>query len=120
MYRYSSIELRRRIAVWILLSVFVPMTVMVSLHCHCGIVSTTDVCVQCVNHQPHAGHLSSGQQCVDNCVLCQFHSLPYVPASTVVLPCLVCLIGLVYVLPAVWRSVDIIGIKRSRAPPFVY
>ncbi|MDD7317647.1 MAG: hypothetical protein SOZ80_07030 [Prevotella sp.] len=71
-----AIETRRISISRLLLLVFVPMFMAVSLHTHGGYAAHVD-CVDCVNHAPHAGHFSNGNLSFDNCLLCQFSTLPY-------------------------------------------
>jgi hypothetical protein len=75
---------KRRISAWILLSVFLPILLLSSLHVH----ETTDVrigCSDCVNHIAHQGHISLDTIHLHDCLLCQFTSLPFLGATTVVL-----------------------------------
>lgn len=72
-------EKRRMIIARLLLAVFLPMLVATTLHTHEAVKS--DVCVECVNHTPHAGHLSASHHLIDDCVLCQLSSLPYLAAT---------------------------------------
>ncbi|MBR1643993.1 MAG: hypothetical protein IJ684_01295 [Bacteroidales bacterium] len=78
----STSQVRSTFA-WILLSVFVPMLLLSSLHRHA--VRGEAECAACVQHLPHAGHFSQAASVVDDCLLCQFLSLPYVPAQAAVL-----------------------------------
>ena len=75
--------LKRQLYAWLLLSVFVPMTVLSVLHVHESGIDTTAVCSACVNHQAHAGHLTTGIDDIHDCVLCQFLSLNFVAATAV-------------------------------------
>ena len=70
-----KIQLRRHISAWILLSVFLPAVVMMSLHRHGE--SGDYGCVECVKHLPHADHI--GQQTVhfSECLVCDFSAQPY-------------------------------------------
>ena len=67
---------KRRFSAWLLLSVFLPMLVFSSLHVHERMAVWQGACVDCVNHLPHAGHLSLDTHSPHDCVLCQFTSLP--------------------------------------------
>lgn len=55
------------------------MLVATTLHTHEGVQRS--VCVECVNHTPHAGHLSVSNHLLDDCVLCQLCALPYLAAA---------------------------------------
>ena len=72
----------RRLSAWLLLSVFLPMLLLSSLHVHES-VPVSSGCSECVNHIPHQGHLSLNTIHVNDCVLCQFATLPFLMASIV-------------------------------------
>ncbi|RRD02812.1 hypothetical protein [Prevotella sp. OH937_COT-195] len=78
---------RRRIYISrLLLLVFLPVLIVTTLHIHENSATET-LCVDCVNDAPHAGHLSNGNIHFDNCLLCQFSTLPYLAAvAIIVLP----------------------------------
>ena len=80
-----TIEQRRDCFARILLSVFVPMLLLVTIHWHENVAGNADACVECVHHVPHSGHLTAQSLSIDNCLLCQFHALPYLPAAVVML-----------------------------------
>ena len=73
----------RRLSAWLLLSVFLPMLLLSSLHVHES-VPVSSGCSECVNHIPHQGHLSIDTIHANDCVLCQFATLPFLMASIVV------------------------------------
>ena len=109
--------LKRHISAWLLLAVFVPMLVLTALHTHAVASSVSDECVECVNHQPHSGHLTATTQTLTDCVLCQFRTLPALEAQTTSFSLFIPAVQLHYVLadqPVVCMNVDSL---RSRAPP---
>ena len=65
----------------LLLSVFLPIVMLSSLHVHEHATGDGD-CFECVNHLPHGGHISLQTASLHDCVLCQFVSLSYVAAVT--------------------------------------
>ncbi len=71
---------KRKIASWLLLAVFLPMTAVSSLHIHTLPSGTEEECPACVQHPCH-GHWISFSGHAYECVLCQFLSLTY-PAAT--------------------------------------
>ena len=75
---------KRRLYARLLLSVFLPMLLLSSLHVHTATPVAVGTCVDCVNHMPHAGHISLNTLDVHDCVLCQFTSLPFIVAVAVV------------------------------------
>ena len=77
----EGLKRRRQLFARILLSVFVPMMMLSAVHVHEEASSLE--CEQCAQHVSHAGHLSAGSSHTYNCVLCQFLTLPFVPAVVV-------------------------------------
>lgn len=112
-----SIRQRRTVSAWALLLVFLPMLLLSSLHVHEGADAGETTCTECVNHIPHAGHVSLQTIHTDNCVLCQFASLPFLTTEALVFTLLavstsVCLVGRpVFCLAGVGR------VLLPRAPP---
>ena len=80
-----SIRQKRTFAAWALLSVFLPMLLLSSLYVHEPSDAGEASCAECVNHIPHAGHISLQTIHTDNCVLCQFASLPFLATEVLVL-----------------------------------
>ena len=122
--------LRRRVSAWLLLAVFVPMLVLSALHTHAvgdgwwvlGVVGTaaSDECVECVNHQPHAGHLTASAQTLTDCVLCQFFSLQYLEAAavTLIITAVLAVSSLTAIAPTCLLRP--LTLHSSRAPPVFY
>ena len=77
----EALKRRRQLFARILLSVFVPMMLLSALHVHEEALSPE--CEQCAQHISHAGHLSAADSHTYNCVLCQFLTLPFIPAVVV-------------------------------------
>ena len=75
--------MKRHIASWVLLAVYVPMLVFSSLHIHESHYSADAACAECVAHHCH-GHIGQTDVSSDDCVLCQFLSLTFVAAATAV------------------------------------
>ncbi|MBR1755699.1 MAG: hypothetical protein IJ739_04160 [Bacteroidaceae bacterium] len=82
-------ERKRQLYAWVLLSVFVPAMALATLHVHESETSGNATCSACVNHQSHAGHLTSGIGHWHDCVLCQLLTTSFLVASTTLLPLLV-------------------------------
>lgn len=70
-----DLKMKRHIASWVLLAVFVPMVVLASVHIHPQESAGELLCNDCVQHQCH-GHVGSQSASIHDCVLCQFLSLP--------------------------------------------
>ena len=71
-------ELRRRIISILLLAVFLPALLASSLHRHHH--DSHEGAVECVDCHHQSGHLASGAQGLDECLLCQFLGLPFIIA----------------------------------------
>ena len=71
-------ELKRRIFSILLLAVFLPALVASSVHRHHA--DAHEGTVECVDCHHQSGHLASGAQGLDECLLCQFLGLPFVVA----------------------------------------
>ena len=70
-------SVRRKVSAWLLLSVFVPMTMLTALHRHQMVTGAAVACVDCAHHVHHGGHLSAGGTSIDDCLLCQLSTTPY-------------------------------------------
>ena len=110
---------RIRIA-WLLLSVYLPMMIAVSLHRHgeAAVADTAFYCQDCVQHVHHAGHIMPLQNAFHDCVLCQLQTVPFLSAEAVVLFAVVgacCAIRVVVCSKC--RQVAN-GVKSLRAPPY--
>lgn len=75
---------RRRLASWILLAVYLPVLVLSSVHVHKAEWAGETECAECVHHQCH-GHLTQYAGELHQCVLCQFLTLSYPLATTLLL-----------------------------------
>ena len=85
-----NVKMKRHIASWIMLAVFVPMLILSSVHVHESSVLLEEDCSGCVQHHCH-GHLAELPTTIHSCVLCQFVQFVYVAAATTVLLSLVVL-----------------------------
>ena len=66
---------KRHISAWLLLAVFVPMLLLSSLHIHSYEQTADDQCTECVHHHC-GGHIGQQTLSLDDCLLCQFLTLP--------------------------------------------
>lgn len=118
MSSHPNMNTQRKIASWILLSVFVPMLFLASLHVHTAVADDGD-CVACAHHSC-GGHFGQQEETSHDCVLCQFLSLPYlaVAVSAVILVNHEVSKTLLAQIQSGVRS-EICGIVGLRAPPFL-
>ena len=68
----------RKISAFILSAVFLPALVASSVHRHHP--DGHEGTVECVDCHHQSGHLASGAQGLDECLLCQFLGLPFIVA----------------------------------------
>jgi hypothetical protein len=113
----KRLKLKRRIASWVLLSVFVPMMVLFSLHHHSFHADLEHSCVQCEHHLPHAGHFSAQTVSHGDCVLCQFTSLQYLPFSAQVFSSILSYTIVDISWQPLFVAVVAVGHQTTRAPP---
>lgn len=111
-------RVKRRLAAWLLLMVYVPLTVAISLHVHEDTAASADVvCAECANHIHHGGHLDVYSDNVHDCVLCQLASLSYVVPSAVVVAVVVRFTRVAYTERSAMLRLGLCRVKSTRAPP---
>lgn len=72
---HNGITRKQRLFAWMILSVYVPMVLLASLHVHSPInISKAIDCVQCHTAVHHSGHITAGKLHVDECLSCRFLS----------------------------------------------
>ena len=114
----KKLELKRRLYAGLLMAVLLPMLALSALHIHEEAAAGSETCVECVNHQPHAGHLTSTTQTLTDCVLCQFFSFQYLEAAVVTLVVVACLTILTRSTAIVHYPSRPQNLHSSRAPPY--
>ena len=112
-------EGKRIVSAWLLLSVFASMILLSSLHRHEDVANTAVNCADCMHHVHHSGHLTIDSNHMDDCVLCQFLSLVYTPAASLLVA-----IPFSLTIQTIACSVNLIACeadlyKSTRAPPFI-
>ena len=116
----KKLELKRRFYAGLLMAVLLPMLMLSALHIHEDAAAGNDTCVECVNHQPHNGHLTATTQTLTDCVLCQFFSLQYLETAVATLAAPVCLAFLTCRTNTVSCPTRPQTHHSSRAPPFCF
>ncbi len=112
--------MRRKIAAFVLLAVYMSMLLVSSLHVHAKSFFAETDCEQCLHHQVHNGHLTASDGGQHDCLLCQFLTLSYtaVVVATVVYFTKVCKIH--YVAPEFQIERISRGVVGLRAPPSLF
>lgn len=75
-----NVRVKRLMASWVLLAVYVPILVVASLHMHPSEMLAQNTCSECVHHNC-GGHMGQQTVFVHACVLCQFLTLPMLPVA---------------------------------------
>ena len=110
--------MKRQIAAFVMLAVFLPILLLSSIHVHESAESAEVTCVDCL-HNHCGGHLTQTTVHMDDCVLCQFLTLTFVATAAV---------SLIYINKVVSSRIDVqrrnvcvaySGIVGLRAPPAV-
>ena len=102
---------------WVLLSVFIPMVLLSSLHVHPEPLVDGQPCHECIDHTVHNGHIAAVKASVD-CPLCAFQSSVYQGETEIQIhssqPS--CRVEMDWTVPM--TVVGFQGTQQSRAPPF--
>ena len=112
----GAMKMKRRISAWLLLSVFLPMLLISSLHIHEEAPVSND-CYECVNHIPHQGHLSLNTIHLNDCVLCQLATLPFLMAAAIFVTIVSWGPQIVIVQPSAKLQLVVCHYHSPRAPP---
>ncbi len=117
---HNGVTRKQRLFAWMILSVYVPMVLLASLHVHSfDEYSKAIDCDQCHTAVHHSGHITAGTHHIDECLSCRFLStqidVPRTVASLVVKPVAV---HLDYFL-ASEPIVRVVVHPSLRAPPFI-
>ncbi len=111
-------KMKRHIASWILLAVFLPMLILSSVHIHHNAPASEELCSHCVQHHCN-GHLGQLTTSTHSCVICQFLTLSFVAAVATA----AVFYKPTYHLPSVHRHhavcYGVCGVISLRAPPSV-
>ena len=110
---------KRRLSAWMLLSVFLPILLLSSLHDH-EYVDVSSGCPDCINHTAHQGHISLDTIHLHDCLLCQFTSIPFVGAATVVLAAISLSVFNTVVEPSAKLQFAAYHPHSPRAPPVLF
>lgn len=115
----KEIKRKRIWAARILLSVFLPMAMWLSVHTHGPAAHGDGDCYQCAHQLPHSGHLTAAQASLHDCVLCQFHSVLYLFVPTTMLSAGISFSTISYPDRRQTAAARTKGSSRPRGPPFI-
>ncbi len=105
---------------WVLLSVFIPMVLLSSLHVHPDLLQDGDVlCHECIEHVVHNGHFSVAKAVVD-CPLCAFQNNVYQGEDATFLPIAKHTCTQVMDAPAPAAVIAFIPRRHGRSPPLSF
>ena len=117
---HNGITRKQRLFAWMILSVYVPMVLLASLHVHSPIsISKAIDCVECHTSVHHSGHITTSNHHIDECLSCRFLGtqidVPRTVATIVVRPVVVHLEFFLATAPVV----RIVAQPSLRAPPSI-
>ena len=110
-------RLKRQIAARLLLVVFLPLLVLLSLHRHETQEATHSYCEACVQHVSHVEQMAVADFSIHECILCQFISANFLVGLDIVILSMVS--GSMATLPNAVPGLPLVvkGVRQSRAPP---
>ncbi len=74
-FSHNGITRKQRLFAWMMLSVYVPMVLLASLHVHSiNDFSRAVDCDQCHTAVHHSGHITTSNHHIDECLSCRFLS----------------------------------------------
>lgn len=113
-----KIEARRQLYAWLLLSVFVPMMAIASLHIHPNYnEEASTICLSCIHHQAHAGHLIKATGHLHDCVLCQLLTYSFLVSTPLLLHLFIPYYNRYFPFDIWGITSSYCGTLGSRAPP---
>lgn len=83
-YIVKGQKLQGKWQAWMLIMVFVPMMMLSFFHVHASEANIATECHECLHHIHHS-HFGSADQCIDQCVLCQFLSLTFISLTSAII-----------------------------------
>ena len=117
---HNGVTHRQQLFAWIIVSVYVPMVLLASLHVHTiNDFSRAVDCDQCDTATHHSGHFTVGIHHVDECFSCRFLSTQIdVPRTVATLVVKQVTVHLEFFL-ASDPVVRVVAHPSLRAPPFI-
>ena len=74
-HTHNGVTRRQRLFAWMMLSVYVPMVLLASLHVHSlNDFSKAIDCEECHTAVHHSGHITASNHHIDECLSCRFLS----------------------------------------------
>ena len=107
---------KRKIAAYVLLAVFLPILLLSSLHVHEATEYAEVSCVDCL-HNHCGGHLTQTTFHMDDCVLCQFLTLPMLTAAMMAVTLYIHVYKKYYAQPLCGYHAACCGVNVTRGPP---
>lgn len=109
-------------AAWLLLLVYMPMMLIVTLHTHCDsdLPTTAVYCQDCAHHIHHSGHFLAYQHNSHFCALCQLHNTLYLPPAVAILATALTLTRIIHSKTCSKCLLLADDATSSRAPPYLW
>lgn len=92
------------------------MLLLLSFHVHHQRMEAAVDCYQCAHHQPHAGHITTVQDALHDCLLCQLQSEAFMAADEVGVPVMAAASDVVAAIQQPMRQAAVASV-RLRGPP---
>lgn len=108
--------MKRQIAAFVMLAVFLPILLLSSIHVHESAESAEVTCVDCL-HNHCGGHLTQTTVHMDDCVLCQFLTLTMLTAVAVAVTLLIHVYKKCYAQLLYGHDAACCGAIVTRGPP---
>ena len=96
---------------------YVPMLLAISLHTHTEATDTEGACAECLHHVCHESHFAQKSFVMDDCVLCQFYSAPYLVPSILSFTCYSTDIHTPLATSVALLPTAVVSLHSPRAPP---
>lgn len=113
-------ERKRYWKAWLLLLVYLPMTIAIPLH-HLGDAGQDEpafYCQECTQHAHPDGHFLPQQNAMHECVLCQMQSITYTVPALLTWTAAVEHRPITHILLCLQCTQRALDVKSCRAPPY--
>lgn len=82
-----ELRIKRSVSAWLLLTVFLPMLIVSSVHIHREGHEREVECQQCCHHKVHSSHIAKAHVVMHDCFLCQILHLTFLTSPSTITLC---------------------------------
>ena len=106
---------------WLLLWIYIPMLITVTLHHHDEVQTDYALtsCQDCAHHIRHDGHIYAFQNAIHDCALCLLQNEVYLSPAIIVLTAAVVTMFVIHTETCSKCKSAMIDMRSTRAPPFL-